>query len=740
MKHQYKIPPRFHIAAAIILSLLISQPSQAASKASRLPHVAIQSLNYQDGIVEATPGRRFSLEVTVKAAKDFPEPGRHIVPISFYLVPQEISQAVTRESIARDGLYFGSSDIRSPHRGISDFPVDFIVPETLVGREGTYTLVAWLDPGAQRIKASKNKLFISPLTIRLSDEKYGKAALAVGRIVPDSNAVISDRDQIIGGSLEIESYFSDSPAVSVSFCKVVSAEECIPLKVWDYTQQTYADRFQVRSGVRKNQAVTTLFQLILPQELMTRQITIKTTVEDINQVVSAGSAEFKLSSYAGVPGNLYEDTDFAREVRNRIAQAKSQIRKGRQTGRISNPASLFRIRKGQSRPVKLSAILNTISKNARVILSAAKVNEQDTTTPLVGLKSNLPGSRFNMPDGDFVWLKDIGVTAPPAPERYKGTGFADFSKYLACIPFFCGPNSPDEAGKEPSESCIRSFCGTTLEDLRYGGRNTNLLDEQAGFDKSYSSSGFGARVGVSGQAKVYHDPAVMNYVAASYDTDAFFGVKLFSYSIPIFEIGSQSVYSPTAIEYSMSRSFLKFLGQTVALREGKSSGLELTISQFFGAGKDGSVGIGPISVDLTVEAGAHASLGLSIPAIDSNVGIQGSVSPGASIGATASANVDIGIGDFGIDCTLTLMSDQLPVTATFNPQLNISRKVVTPKLNLNITNQLTGPEGSIDLHLEIGPPGFRVSHSKNVVSFSTGNITTPIYNKNITFGDLSYAP
>jgi len=715
------------------------QAVAASKKSGKFPETKIVSLNYHEGLTEITPGLNFPIDLSLQSSEDFPESGRYLVPVSFYLVESSRLEDITEKNIAASSIYLGKAFVRSPKKGSNQYNLDIPSQEALVGHTGTYALVAWLDPAGEKSGKKKTKLYLSGLNVTVSEDHYNQPELSIVKIDLDQQAILASdsEDKILGGTLTVQSRFTSTNTVRVSACLVLHDASCQNLPIWNSEIQNYDSYFKL-SNLERNDQLTTLFQLKLPPQGDEGFNKIRIKLEDESGNALNTQADADLHVFRGQTASFYDDSDFAQDVRSKMAEASKTIKRLRLKGKIPNP--LFSLKKTKDGKIDLAKSLDGIvsAKNLVVAKAIGKTTNADSYSLPDGLVSQIPGSRFNMPDQDFPWLKDIGVKADPPPEQYNGKGFPNIAEYRRCIPFFCGPNSPDEAGKEPSESCIRRFCGSTFEDIRYGGRNTNLLDISTGFDKSFSAGGFGARVGISGQSKVYHDKAISDYVAASYETNAFFGVKVFSYSVPIFEAGSQSVYSPTEIGESKSRNLFKLLGRVIEKKEETSGGLSFTISRTFGVEKKAEVGVGPFSIDIKVTAGGTGSLTLAVEQIDVLRGIVGSVTPAASAGATARAVTDVGVGRFGVSGELTLIEDRLPVTATFNVGLDLARKLVKPQLNLNISNVLIGPNGRIDLILEVGVSPFTITYSTKLVSFSTGSFTTSIYNKNTIFGEIAY--
>ena len=704
-------------------------------KKIKFPKTSITSINYHEGVSIITPSLGFTVDVSIRTSNDFPEFGRYHLPVAFYLVDPNSIYSVKKETIAANSIYLGRGYINSPRKGDTQHSIEIPGQEALLGHDGSYKLIAWLDPDGEKLDNSE--IYLSDLELSISSDLYNKPSLAFTNVTLDQQAVLADESQprVLGGSLTIQSQFANTESSFITACFVKDDGECLALEMWDASIGDYGLGFRIRN-LERNDKVTTLFQLRLPPQESNLNARIRFKIHDDAGQSSSAQIDTDFGIVPRPISNFFEDTDFAKDVRSRILAATRSLKKMRMKGKVP----VFKLKKSKDGKIDLVRSLEAISnvKNAVVAKAIGKTVNADSSSLPSGLVSSIPGSRFNMPDQDFPWLKDIEVKADPPPQEYKGNGFPNIAEYRRCIPFFCGPNSPEEAGREPSESCVRRFCGSTFEDIRYGGRNTNLLEVNTGYDKSFSGGGFGARVGVGGQAKVYRDKAISDYVAASYATQAFFGVKVFSYSLPIFEASSQAVYSPTEITESMSRNEFKILGRLIEKREAGSNGLSVRISKTYGVKKSAEVGIGPFSIDIEVEAGGTGGLGLGIDQIDVLRGISGNVTPYAEIGASARAVTDVGIGRFGISGELVLIEDSVPLVATFNVGLDVARKVISPQLNLNISNVLTGPNGRIDLILVVGSFPFEVEYSTRLASFSTEQETTSIYNKTTVFAEISY--
>lgn len=742
MNLNFKQSPVTHRIAGMVfflsaLTLLSFNQADAAKKKKtvKFPQTRITAFNYHDGISKITPGLSFTVDASIHAAADFPEAGRYQVPVALYLAHPESAGGITKANIATNTIYLGRGYIRSPKKGESVHQLEISGQEALIGHDGNYKLIAWLDP--EDAKSLGSGLFFSDLTVEVSGKNYNKPALSIAHVDLDTQAILAGDTEAktLGGSLTVQSQFANTASGFISACLVQADGACSSLEIWDPAVRGYGSGFRILN-LDNNDKVTTLFQLKLPPLAPGQNSRIRFRIEDESLLAESAESEADFTVFTAPVFSSHANTDFDTDVKERIKAARRTFRQMRLRGVIPS----FKLKKSKDGSIDLARSLESIAnaRNAVVIKAIGKTVNADSSSLPPDMVSSITGSRFNMPDQDFPWLKDIDVKADPPPQEYRGAGFPTIAEYRRCIPFFCGPNSPAEAGQAPSESCIRRFCGSTFEDIRYGGRNPNLLEVNTGYDKSYSAGGFGARVGIGGQAKVYHDKAISDYVAASYNAEAFFGVKVFSYSVPIFEATSQAVYSPTELTEGMSRNEFKILGRLIEKREAGSSGLSIRISKTYGVKKSADVGIGPFSVDIQVEAGGTGGLGLGIDQIDILRGISGNVTPFARIGATARAVTDVGFGRFGVSGELTLMEDSVPVVATFNVGLDLARKVIRPQLNLNISNILTGPNGRIDLILIVGSGIFEISYSTKLASFSTEEIPTSIYNKNTVFSELSY--
>ncbi len=727
------------ILILITFQLITEQAKADKKKKVKFPATKITSLNYHEGISEITPGTSFPLNISLQSESDFPENGRYQIPVTFYLFADGNIDNLNTKNIAGSSLYLGRAYVRSPRKGQNTYNLEIEVKDDLLGHNGNYKLIAWLDPENEKSAKSDSELFVSDFPVTVSDRQFNQPALSITKIDLDQQAILEDatQEKIIGGTLTVQSKFINTESVKVSACLVGSDIICTALPVWDSAIQDYSDSFRMLN-LERNDNLTTLFQLKVPPLQAGNSFKIRIILEDENHIAASTYAESNFGVFTAPQSDFYAETDYAKDVRSKFSLANKRIKQLRLKGKRVNPN--YRLVKTKDGSIDLAKSLDAIVSNKNFVLARAlgKTTQSDSYNLPPGLVSNIPGSRFNMPDQDFPWLKDIGVKADPPPEAYKGSGFPNLTEYKRCIPFFCGPTTTKDAGKQPSESCIRRFCGSTLEDIRYGGRNPNLLEVNAGFDKSFSASGFGARVGIGGQAKVYHDKAISDYVAASYSTSAYFGVKVFSYSVPIFDVRSQTVYSPTEITDSMSRNVFKVLGRVIEKKESKSDSLSLTISQTYGVKKTAEVGIGPYDIDIDVEAGGTGGLQLAVGQIDILRGISGSLTPFARAGATAKASTSVGFGSFGVSGELTLIEDRVPVVATFNVGLNLSKKRITPQLNLNISNELIGPNGNIKLFIEIDLLLGSVTYSTTIASFSTGTFTSSIYNKDTIFAEIAY--
>jgi hypothetical protein len=628
--------------------------------------------------------------------------------------------------------------------GNSTFDLRVAVAEHLPGIEGSYALVAWLDPTNAVLPPHAQRIFPASFNVEVASIATEAAGVEIASFEPDrlSMVAVADTGSFIEGMIGIEALQSDAHNIEVSLCAVLpgaTSNSCTELEVLRPQEGVFGPSYPVVK-VEKDETVTTMFRAKLPAMTGSGDITLRAHVwsNGVGQGDPSDTRERIVSSEAAPMVFTRMSTDFERDVVRQMAVARRRLKQERLRGRVVNPLKISKVKNSGTKAIDLDQVLTKITSSVPTTAPLTKVRDLNSNALPTGLVSSIPGSRFNMPDQDFPWLDSIGVIAPPPPKRFNGTPYPTLQEFLLCIPFFCGPNSQTEAGREPSQSCVRQFCGSTKEDVNFGGRNTNLLDEQIGFDKNFTGGGFGARVGVTGRAKVYHDKAISDYVAASYETGAFFGVKLFSYSVPIFEASSQSVYSPTEIGSSQTRNELKILGLVIEREDRPSNGLSVTIRRTYGVDKNADVGLGPISVDIEVQAGGSGGVTLAVEQIDILRGIVGSLTPSAGCGARARALTDVGIGRFGIEGELNLFEDRVPATATFNVGLDVSKKSVTPQLDFDIRNELDGPNGRIKLILEIGVPPLSESFSTTLASFSTGTFVTPIYDKTTTFGSIRY--
>ena len=722
---------------------------QTATQKRAFAPVTVTALNLPEGENIIAPGRRFDISADLFLAKSWNDQGRTELVIGWYLLPIDSpiasdAGAIPIQPILRSGTFIGQSGIRGIPTGKSSHNFRFPVVSSLPGIEGEYRLVSILDPLSKIYPSTFGRRgYVAPFTVTIKPLQAQLNTVEIASFTPDTMAFVpvGDERTFLEGTIALDSIGGASSDLSVSICAVpasANSDTCQPLEILNPKDGTYGSAYPVDT-IAHDDTVTTMYRALLPIELANGDISLKAQVwrgkayegeplDTRERVVSAERAPMVFQRTM---------TDFERERERQLALARRALKKQRIRGSIVDPIRVAALRRSGERPLDLDALLTSITRNPK-LASLSRISVEDSFSAPPGLVNSIPGSRFNMPDQDFPWLNNIGVTAPPPPEMYQGRPFPNKEQFTRCIPFFCGPNSPAEAGREPSQSCVLQYCGSTLEDINFGGRNPNLIDEQMGFDKNFSGGGFGARVGVKGRAKVYHDRVISDYVAASYEAGAFFGVKLFGFSLPIFDANSQTVYSPTEILSSQTKNELKILGLVIERENKPSQGLSLVISKTYGVEKNADVGLGPISVDVEVEAGGTGGLRLAVEQIDVLRGIVGSLTPSARCGAAARALTDVGIGRFGIEGSLDLFEDSVPVTATFNVGLDISRKTVTPQLDFDIRNILEGPKGRIKLLLEIDLGLFTESFSTTLASFSTGRFETPIYDKTTTFGSVRY--
>ena len=732
-----------HLAPAAAQSPARRGAEQSTStRAKTFPLVTITSLNSPTGETTVAPGRRFDVTAETFLPKSWNDQGRLELTIGWYLLKNE--GVVTPKNVLKDGTYIGQSSIRSIPVGNASHDLRFPIANTLPGIEGSYSLVALLDP-LNRVypESVQSRVFVAPFQVTVKGAQAQLSSVEIASFTPDSMAFVpvGVDTTYLEGTLALDSIGGDSSDLAVSVCAVPqggSSDQCRPLEMLNPEDGSYGTSYPVRL-VESDDTVTTMYRAVLPADIAEGDITLRAQVwrgvayngdalDSAERIVSAERAPMVFQR---------TKTDFEREIERQAAIAKRGFKKARIRGNAVNPLRLAALKRSGNAPLDLDAVLTRIAQNPQ-LAQLSKVTVEDSFSLPSGLTSTIPGSRFNMPDQDFPWLNNITVTAPPPPESYQGTPFPTIAEFNRCIPFFCGPNSQAEAGKEPSQSCIRQYCGSTKADISFGGRNPNLIDEQIGFDKNFTGGGFGARVGVTGRAKVYHDKVISDYVAASYQAGAFFGVKLFGFSLPIFEANSQTVYSPTEILASQTQNELKILGLVIERENRPSQGLSFEISKTYGVEKNAGVSLGPISVDIEVEAGGTGGVRLAVEQIDVLRGIVGSLTPYARCGAAARALTDVGIGRFGIEGSLDLFEDSVPVTATFNVGLDISKKTVTPQLDFDIRNILEGPKGRIKLILEINFGITTESFSTTLASFSTGRFESTIYDKTTTFGSVKY--
>lgn len=723
-------------------SLVVSVGVDAANATERFAAVKVTSINQRTESRKIAPGSRLDLQVGFFLSKSWNDQGRKELGIAWYLLPQD--QQISEIAVQKLGTYIGRSAVRALPVGESNFDLRVAVTDHLPGIEGTYSLVAWLDPTNAVLPRGSQRVHAAPFSVEVASVSTEASGVEIAAFEPDRLALVpvAGSDTFIEGTIGIEALQIDAHNLEVSLCAVFPGspiDSCTPLEVLRPKEGVFGSSYPI-ARIEKDEVVTTMFRAKLPKTPTNGELTLRAQVWTgrVGEGTPSDSRDRVISSEAAPNVFTRMSTDFERDMARQIALARKRLKQERLRGKIPNPLRVAKVRNSGAKSIDLDQVLARVTSTIPTTAPLTKVKESDSYALPTGLVSSITGSRFNMPDQDFPWLNNITVTAPPPPEKYNGKAYANLEEFLLCIPFFCGPNSKEEAGREPSQSCVRQFCGSTKEDVNFGGRNSNLLDEQIGFDKNFSGGGFGARVGVTGRAKVYHDQAISDYVAASYETGAFFGVKLFSYSVPIFEASSQSVYSPTEIGSSQTRNELKILGLVIEREDRPSNGLSVTIRKTYGIDKNADVGLGPISVDIEVQAGGSGGVTLAVEQIDILRGIVGSLTPSAGCGAKARALTDVGIGRFGIEGELNLFEDRVPATATFNVGLNVSAKSVTPQLDFDIRNELDGPNGRIKLILEIGISPLTQSFSTTLASFSTGTFVTPIYDKTTTFGSIRY--
>lgn len=744
---------------AHFLVLLLCMATASIVHAERVENLKIRAINLSDGQSTVTPGSGLDLEIEFQSSTTFKK--EQMIDFDFYLVAPEGSAQVTLSDITSNP-YLGYTHSFSPVKGLNTFQARVQTAENL--SEGEFELFAVINASGQVKEPIRDNLYRSGIILSVDPENRYDPALEIVDFEPSQSVIIfkEQSPNSVNGLLVLEAQFTDIELVTLEYCIQISESECRSVQVWDTESQSFLEQTSI-SNLEDRKFQATQFTVLIPEDLRDELIphigkaygdkfTLKVNASDESGLSASASKEIAL--FPPLPINPYLNTDYGRELQQKANRLRNQLRSARRSGKV--PSLLDDLRKTKSRSstllkedqtdfgvISLKQAMNMSLRQVRKTLvgfyraayQANTVEQYHGSTPA----STLAESRFNMSDADFAWLFNINVDVPPPPTKFNGNNpYASYALWERCIPYFCGPVDQSKTGTAPSQACIRYYCGTTKEDIRFGGRNPSLYQKAYGLDSKMSYKGFGFDVGLGSDFEIYADKAINNYVATSAGGHGHFAIKVFNKTVNIFEARLTAVASPTELDNSYMRMGLWFLGLKLQAKEGKTEVKVDGLSATAGYQVKSDVSIAGKGLTLEGKAGGTVGLDIAVQSSTEEDGLKVIIAPWVKLGTSVEVSTAGPGVSFWVSGSLDLVEDRLEESALMDVNLDIVNRRITPSLVFDISNRLLGPKGSLEVGVKFGVDPFTVSGSLTLASFSTFEKKDTLVNTTIKSPPISY--
>ncbi|MCB0319488.1 MAG: hypothetical protein KDD60_01100 [Bdellovibrionales bacterium] len=349
-----------------------------------------------------------------------------------------------------------------------------------------------------------------------------------------------------------------------------------------------------------------------------------------------------------------------------------------------------------------------------------------------------PGS-FRFPI--YVYPRTETIDKVEAIATGPESEFPDVDFQRALVSNFC----KDDVCDDPNSLVTRSTEGLsqTIANLMASlSKYTEPVRIMKGGSKSYdwSNKYFGATPEFGAHVSVYMPD---NGTAADFrgfgDMSTGITVKIVGHSIDLVSISGNVEVAPSSLENNSADVKLVILGEVVKEVQGSAEpSIEKDVDFSFPASEGASekISLGPIKIGVHADAGGTIGLKGDLSLSPSQLALG--VGPYVQVGASAGADLDLGIADVGVEADLTLLEDDFTISSSLSPSLDLDNGTVSADTDLSLVNSITGPNGKVkiwgSLHLLITT----IHKSATLASFSTFQRSDTIYDNEGSFGPISF--